>query len=78
MSEPAPLLLSVQETARLLGIGTTLAYKLVTSGEILTVRLGDRRLVPQSWLNNYIKELEAKANAVLDHEDAEELVAAGE
>lgn len=75
METARPLLLSVQETARLLGIGTTLAYQLVTNGTILTVRLGDRRLVPQAWLNNYIKELEAKANAAIE---SAELVAAGE
>ena len=65
-----PLLLPIPEVARLLNISTAFCYELVGKGTILAVKIGDRRLVSQTWLNDYIKGLEAKAEA--------ELVAAGE
>jgi excisionase family DNA binding protein len=43
-----PLLVSVQETARLLGIGERLAWDLVYAGEIKTIRLGRRVLIPRT------------------------------
>jgi excisionase family DNA binding protein len=39
--------LTVEETAEVLGIGRTLAYDAVRRGEIPTVRIGRRLLVPR-------------------------------
>jgi excisionase family DNA binding protein len=36
---------SVNEAARILGIGRNLAYKLVRNGDIKAIRLGDKRIV---------------------------------
>jgi excisionase family DNA binding protein len=41
------LTLSVEETARLLGISPGLAYELVHRGELAAIRLGRRILVPR-------------------------------
>jgi excisionase family DNA binding protein len=40
-----PLLVSVQEAARMLGIGRTSIYQLINSGELQTMKLGRRRLI---------------------------------
>lgn len=42
-----PLLLSVPEAARLLGIGTTLCWEMIHSGQLASVRLGRRVLIPR-------------------------------
>ena len=45
-----PLLVSVPEAARLLGVGTTFGWAMVRNGEIPSVRLGRRVLVPRAAL----------------------------
>ena len=45
-----PLLVSVPEAARLLGVGTTFGWAMVRNGEIPSVRLGRRVLVPRAVL----------------------------
>lgn len=45
-----PLLVAVPDAARLLGIGTTLAWDLVRAGDIPSVKLGRRVLVPRAAL----------------------------
>jgi excisionase family DNA binding protein len=46
----SPLLVSVPEAARLLGVGTTFGWAMVRNGEIPSVRLGRRVLVPRAAL----------------------------
>jgi excisionase family DNA binding protein len=41
-----PLTLTVEQTAKLLGIGRSTAYELVHSGDIPSLRLGRRIVVP--------------------------------
>ena len=50
----AGLLISVPETARLLGIGRNLAYQLVREGRLPHVRLGRRVLVPRWCLEQWV------------------------
>jgi excisionase family DNA binding protein len=45
------LTLAVEEAAAQRGISRTLAYELVRHGEIPSLRLGRRRLVPEHALN---------------------------
>ncbi len=47
--------LSVEETARLLGIGRASAYKAVRRGEIPAVRIGRRWLVSSAALNEMLR-----------------------
>ena len=42
-----PLLISVPEAARLLGVGTTFGWTMVRRGEMPTIKLGRRVLVPR-------------------------------
>ncbi len=46
--EQQPLLLSVPQAARLLGVGLTLCWDMVHSGELPSVRLGRRVLIPRA------------------------------
>lgn len=46
----SPLLVAVPDAARLLGIGLTFAWELVRSGDLPSVKLGRRVLVPRAAL----------------------------
>ncbi|HJE60337.1 MAG TPA: helix-turn-helix domain-containing protein [Nocardiopsis listeri] len=48
---------SIQETARALSLGTTTVKKLIATGQLPSVRVGRRRLVPRSALETYINRL---------------------
>jgi len=45
--EQVPLLLSVPQAAHLLGVGLTLCWEMVHGGQLPSVRLGRRVLVPR-------------------------------
>lgn len=62
ISEQRPLptvrvLLTVEEAAQRLGIGRTLMFKLVKTGEIASVTIGRLRRVPESALREYTARL---------------------
>jgi len=48
------LLLRVDEAARLLAIGTTLAYELIARGDLPSIRLGRSVRVPRAALEAWI------------------------
>lgn len=49
---PDPLLISIEEAARLLGVGRDVVYRKVKSGEWESVLLGKRqRKIPLKWLH---------------------------
>jgi len=50
------LTLTVSETARLLGISRGLAYEMVRTGEIPSVRFGKRVLVPRRALERLLEK----------------------
>lgn len=50
------LTLTVEETARLLGIGRQLAYDRVKAGEIPVLKIGRRLLVPRIALEKMLQE----------------------
>ncbi len=49
-----PLTMTVEETADALGIGRTLAYELVTRGELPALRLGRRIVIPRSAIEELV------------------------
>jgi excisionase family DNA binding protein len=51
------LLLSIEETAAQLRIGRTRTYELVMSGQIRSVTIGRRRLVPRESLVEFVRRL---------------------
>ena len=58
MDERAPLTLSVTEAASLLGISRALAYELVARGELPSLRLGRRVVVPRRALEELVEGVE--------------------
>lgn len=46
----------IVDAARMLGIGRTKLYELICAGEIKTIRLGSRRLVPDTELRRLVDE----------------------
>lgn len=53
-AEPPRLTVSVAEAARMLGIGRTMAYRCVRTGELPAVNLGGRILIPVVALENLV------------------------
>ena len=49
-----PLIFTVQEVAELLGLSRTLAYAAIESGEIPSVRIGRRIVVPRAAINRML------------------------
>lgn len=54
--EAERLTLTVEETAKLLGIGRQLAYERIKTGEIPSIRLGKRVLVPRRALEKLLEQ----------------------
>ena len=52
---PAPLAVSVEEAARLIGVGRSTMFALVQSGSVRSVRVGARRLVPTRALEEFLE-----------------------
>jgi excisionase family DNA binding protein len=58
------MLIGIPETAAVLGIGRTRTYELCNSGQIRTVRIGGRRLVPVVELERFVAELHRAAGII--------------
>ena len=56
-TEPVHLVLTIEQAARRLGIGRTLMYRLVMSGEVESVMIGRLRRVPVECLAEYVANL---------------------
>lgn len=54
------LLLPIPDAAKALGIGRTTTYSLIKAGELPTVSIRGRRLVPMSGLRDYVARLEGE------------------
>jgi len=58
---PTALLLSVPDVAAVLSLGVTYTRRLIDQGDIKSVRVGKRVLVPRQYLDEYIAALVATA-----------------
>lgn len=56
-NQPIRLVLTIEQAARRLGIGRTLMYSLVMSGEIESVTIGRLRRIPVECLTEYVTGL---------------------
>jgi excisionase family DNA binding protein len=56
-SHISPLLYRVDEAAEALRISRSSLYELIRSGQLSTVKVGRRRLVPVAALSDYISRL---------------------
>lgn len=60
--DPAPLTISVPRTAALLGVSRALVYKLITDGELPSLKIAGRRLVRIADINEYLARRVAAAS----------------
>jgi len=58
--ESKKLTFTVEETAKILGIGRNSAYEAVTRGEIPVIRVGKRLLVPKTALEKLLSGNQTK------------------
>lgn len=56
-------LFKILEAAELLGVGRTTVYGLIGSGELRSVRIGRRHLVPADALDDFVEKLQRDAAA---------------
>jgi excisionase family DNA binding protein len=56
-TDATPLVLTIEQAAKRLGIGRTLMYALVTSGEVESVTIGRLRRVPADCITEYVNRL---------------------
>ena len=62
-SEPAPVLLRVEDAARSLAISRTIAYREIASGRLRSVLIGHSRRVPVEALDEYVASLASSDGA---------------
>lgn len=55
--QPEGLLLTVEEAAERLRLGRTLVYRLISSGQLESVKVGRSRRVPAECLSEYVSAL---------------------
>ncbi|MFI7543120.1 helix-turn-helix domain-containing protein [Actinoplanes sp. NPDC049599] len=56
-TDATPLVLTVEQAAQRLGIGRTLMYALIASGEVESVPIGRLRRIPVECLTEYVNRL---------------------
>lgn len=57
VTQPTRLVLTIEQAARRLGIGRTLMYSLVMTGEVESVTIGRLRRIPVECLAEYVTKL---------------------
>jgi excisionase family DNA binding protein len=62
-SHSEPLANQIPDVCRRLGIGRTLLYEIIKSGQIRTIKIGNRTLVPESELCRFVNSQLEKATA---------------
>lgn len=50
-------LLSVRETSKIIGLGSTLIYELIRRGELRSCSVGSRRLIPRQAVDEFLERL---------------------
>lgn len=55
--DPTLVLLTVEEAARRLGIGRTLCFRLISTGQLESVPVGRLRRVPADAVHDYVTRL---------------------
>ena len=55
-----PILIRIPDACRLLGVGRSMFYKLITAGEIKTRKIGRKTLVPREELTAFAARLAVK------------------
>ena len=56
-AEALPRLLSIPQTCRLIGVGRSSLYQMMASGQVRSVKIGRRRLVPREAIDEFVANL---------------------
>jgi len=67
---PEQLLYSVEDAIEATQLGRTTLFSVMASGEIQSVKIGRRRMIPADALRDYVRGLVAKATEGADHATA--------
>ena len=51
-----PIVFSITEVAELLGISRSYAYRLVSKGQLPVLDVGTRKVIPKTYLDDWLKE----------------------
>jgi len=57
MSQPVKMLLRVEEVARMLDIGRCRVFDLISSGDLVSVKIGASRRIPEQAVREYVARL---------------------
>ena len=61
-----PLLVDVERAAEVLGVGRSLFYQLLQTGQVESLKIGRRRVVPLAALQAYVERLREEQVPVSD------------
>ena len=64
--DPEPILLTIPQAARKLGIGRTLAYELIAAGELEVVHIGRAARVPLDAVHEFVAARRATTSVPTD------------
>lgn len=56
-AEELPRLLSIPQVCRLLGVGRSSLYEMLSSRQLRSVKIGRRRLVPREAIDEFVAKL---------------------
>lgn len=57
MTQPVKILLRVEEVARMLDIGRCRVFDLISSGDLVSVKIGASRRIPEQAVRDYVARL---------------------
>jgi excisionase family DNA binding protein len=60
------ILLTVSEAALALNLGRTFAYQLIARGELVSIKIGKRRLIPATVVQEYVQRQLAEQSGHAD------------
>jgi excisionase family DNA binding protein len=59
------MLLKIEEVVRILSLGRSQVYKLITSGELRSIKIGRSRRIPREALADFVASAEAASAPAL-------------
>jgi len=57
MTQPVKILLRVEEVAQMLGIARCRVFDLINSGDLVSVKIGASRRIPEQAVRDYVTRL---------------------
>ena len=61
--EPEPIFYGINDVAKMIGLGRSKVWEMVATGELFSVRIGKRRLIPTEEIARWKEQVIAEAGA---------------